>query len=250
MIRGLYAAASGMMSQLMQQDIVANNMANVNTSGFKRTAASFQAVADMALNRITHHQSQPVGHLASQNQLHRSSFDWSPGSIQQTGNPLDVALQGNGFFAVTDTTGNTSYTRNGAFSVSPDGTLITQDGHTVQSEAGPITVPSGAGSIQIDKNGILSANGQQVGRLKRVTFDNLQAMQPVGNSRYTTTQPEKPAQQASVVQGALERTNVNVMSEMLHSMTAVRTYETLQKTLQAHSDLLKKAVTEVGRIKG
>jgi flagellar basal-body rod protein FlgF len=251
MIRGLYTAASGMLSQLMHQDMVANNIANINTSGFKRTGASFQAMADMALERFSKGEgSKPVGHLATQSQVYQSTFDWTPGSVQQTGNPLDVALQGNGFMAVTNAQGQTSYTRSGALTLAADGTLSTQDGHTVQGENGPIVLPPNASAIQIDKNGTVSAGNQPVGRIKLVTFANLQAMQPQGNNRYTTTQPEQPPTKLTMVQGALERTNVNMVSEMLHSMTAVRTYETLQKTLQAHSDMLKKAVTEVGRVKG
>ena len=249
MIRGLYTAASGMVSQLINQDIVANNIANVNTVGFKRTGASFQNFASLMLDKKLGNQSQQVGELAIQNKLYQSSFDWSPGSVQQTGNTLDVALQGDGFFHVKGEDGQDYYTRNGAFRLSADGTLVTQDGKTVQSDGGPLQLPPEAQTIQIDKNGQLSVNSQPVGRIKLVTFGNLQALQAAGSNLYTTQQPEQPAEKATLIQGALERTNVNVVSELLHNMSGLRAYETLQKTFQAHSDLLKKAVTEVGRIR-
>jgi flagellar basal-body rod protein FlgF len=247
MIRGLYTAASGMVSQLINQDIVANNIANVNTVGFKRTGASFQSFANLMLNN--QHAQQPVGELASQNKLYQSAYDWSPGSVQQTGNPLDVALQGKGFFHVKDEAGQSYYTRNGAFQLSADGYLVTQDGKQVQSDSGPIQLPADAQTIQLDKVGQLSVNGQPVARLQLVTFDNLQALEAKGNNVYQTNQAEIPALGTTLIQGAIERTNVNVVSELLHNMTGLRAYETLQKTFQAHSDLLKKAVTEVGRVR-
>jgi flagellar basal-body rod protein FlgF len=249
MIRGLYTAASGMVSQLINQDIVANNIANVNTVGFKRTGASFQSFGNLLLDKKLGAQSQAVGQLASQNKLYQSSFDWSPGSVQQTGNTLDVAIQGDGFFHVKGDDGQSYYTRNGAFRLSGDGTLVTQDGKTLQSDGGPIQIPPEAQAIQIDKSGQVSVNGQPVGRIQLVSFANPQAMQAAGSNLYTTQQPEQPADKSTLIQGAIERTNVNVVSELLHNMSGLRAYETLQKTFQAHSDLLKKAVTEVGRIR-
>jgi flagellar basal-body rod protein FlgF len=250
MSRGLYTAAAGMLSQLVLQDTVANNIANVNTVGFKRTGVSFEGFSPLLLSRYQQDLKQSVGNLIVGNQVHQTAIDWTPGSVQQTGNPYDVAIQGEGFFVVKTPDGKESYTRNGSFTRSAQGFLVTQTGDQLLGENNtPINIPQSSSQLQIDKAGTILVDGQRIDRLKLVTFDKLNAMQSLGEHHFNTTQAPKPATAATMIQGAVERPNVNIVSEMLHNMTGMRIYETLQKAVQVQSETLKKAVTEVGRVR-
>jgi flagellar basal-body rod protein FlgF len=250
MIRGIYSAASGMMSMELMQDINANNMANINTPGYKNVSNNFQAFKSALLTAVSKQDNKDLGHIALGNQVLNTFVDFSQGDLSETGNPLDLGLQGDGFFAVKDTkTGETQYTRAGNFVRDGEGYLTTVDNKRVQGTSGDILVPGNAFKIEFRNKGEVFVNNQPVNTLKLVQFEHPEKLERLGNSVYRaeTEQPQPADGTLIVEQGHLERSNANVISEMVNSITGFRTYEILQKSIQMQNETLGKSVNEVGK---
>lgn len=241
MIRGLYVAAEGMAARQKAQDAIANNLANLNTTGFKADRPVFETVYERQLYRVQGAQAQPIGPLSSGAILRELYTDWQPGALITTGNPLDAAIDGAGFFAIQTPQG-VRYTRNGAFQLSADGTLITREGNPVLGVANqPIRVPPNA-PVHLGEDGSVLANGVRVGQLLIVQGDLLKtpegdfagAAQPVPNPR--------------IAAGTLESSNVNMVREMVTMIELIRAYETHQKAILAHDETLGRAINELPKI--
>lgn len=241
MIRGLYVAAEGMAARQKAQDAIANNLANLNTTGFKADRPAFEAVYERQLYRVQGTRSQPIGALSAGAILRELYTDLQQGALTTTGNPLDVAIDGAGFFAVQTAQG-IRYTRNGAFQRNADGMLTTRAGDPVLGEGNqPIRVPPNA-TVHIGEDGAVLANGTRVGRLlivqgdlaKAPDGDFIGAAQPVANPR--------------VVAGALEASNVNMVREMVTMIELIRAYETHQKIIHAHDSTLERAINELPKV--
>ena len=180
MIRGLYTGASGMLAEMTRTDIISNNLANVNTSGFKKDRAIFRAFPEMNIHRIDDPVSvgldrvidpRPfIGLMGTGVMVDEVNTDFSQGTVNTTSNSLDVALKGEGFFEV-QTPDGISYTRDGSFSVSRDGYLITKDGYFVLGENGQVLLPY-EGDIVINQLGEVAVGGQFVDRLRVVRFED------------------------------------------------------------------------------
>jgi flagellar basal-body rod protein FlgF len=202
-------------------DIVANNVANASTAGFKREGIEF----DTLLTR-------PSTDESIEFVVDRATYrDTSNGPINMTGNPLDFAIQGAGYFPVQTSQG-IRYTRAGTFQLNTDGAIVDLDGDELLAEGDqPITIPSTATQINISGDGFVTArvdNGAglaELGKLKLVKFENEQALQQVGHGLYTTSQDPTPADTSSIVQGALEQSNVQPVVEITQMIQIMRSYE-------------------------
>ena len=201
---GYYAACAGLAAQVQALDLIAHNLANLGTTGYRAEQATFRSL-------LAGGGSVPVNPLnAAVNDfgvLAGSRIDRTAGSLTATGNPLDLGIAGGGFFAVQSAKGLV-YTRNGSFHVTPAGQLVTGQGDPVLGEQGPVTMPSGAVSVSAD--GTVSVDGSVVVKLRLVEFAPLTNLSPVGDSLYAAPDGSAlPAASSSIRQGMLEDSNVN-----------------------------------------
>lgn len=250
MLKGIYSAAAGMSSQMIMTDIGANNLANVNTAGFKEIKTDFKTFGEMLVKRIGNNQQVKLGNFAHGSQVLASVTDFTQGDLIQTGNPLDMGLKGDGFFSVR-VLGNDAvvYTRCGSFTRDNEGFITTINGDRLQGYNGDILIPRNAKKITISKSGEIIADDKIIDTLKIAQFKNNQELKRIGASYYKIlAQPENDVTGVTVEQGSLERSNANVITEMVNSMTGLRIYETLQKSIQMQNETLGKAVNDVGRV--
>ncbi len=272
MIRGLYAAASGMITETKRTDTIANNLANADTNGFKRDVAVNKEFEPMLLRRI--HDSDPrmevtsfkqfslgskhpkVGTLGTGACIAEIAIDREQGAIKTTGNPLDVAISGEGFFGVQTDQG-VRYTRDGAFFRSSTGQLQNMKGQPVLNVQGrPITIPENAASISIGAKGEIYASTpgeegfQQISQLMLVSFGpDRKAILKQGDNLWNPQVGAVPQPATGTVeQGCLEASNVNVVSDMVELINNYRVYEAGAKAVVTQDTLLDKAVNEVGRL--
>lgn len=226
-----------------QMDVVANNLANINTTGFKAESILFDNY-QMPLARD--------GDLPWADQMLEFTEDWAtlhdlaPGTVVDTGNPFDLALSGEGFFAVETPEGE-RWTRAGAFQLDPSGTLVTTDGNPVLTDLGPIRFEPGDTDITIASNGAVMTSQGGKGRLRIVEFDDPQALERVGANLFAGGEPI-PAIDTRVTQGAIEKSNVSGISEMTEMIRVTRAYETLASIMQRQDDVRRSAVSRLGDI--
>lgn len=238
MIRGISYAASAMVARARQQDVTANNMANAGTSGFKRQS--------LFLRRLTE-ASIPADKPWLQPYDSGLYTDFSQGPIESTGNPFDLAIEGEGFFKVITPNGEL-YTRNGSFTKSATGELVTSNGYAVSSEGGAITLP--VGDMYVNGTGEVSVNGEIVGVIQIVRFKNPQLLNAVGQTYYQTTEPPEPDTTSRLRQRYLERANLDPVTEMVNMITSFRYFETAQKAVQIQDETLGRAVNQIGKVQG
>ena len=239
MFKGIYVAMSGAVLRSQELDGVANNLANLNTTGYKKTTFSSQLYP--MLQDIPQKTEAVYPEARAMTYFGEYYIDKSEGSIKTTGNTLDLALKGDGFFAV-ENRGQINYTRNGSFSMDRDGNLVTSDGAKVVDTGNkPINIR--AGVVTIDANGNVNANGNAAGKLKLVKLNNTEL---IGGSLYSGTEAGDPG--AEVVQGALEMSNINPITELTGMISALRGYDMAQKVIQGFNDLSQRTVTEIGKV--
>jgi len=251
----LWAAKTGLDAQQTRMTVTANNLANVNTNGFKKGRAVFE---DLLYQNVK----QPGGNT-SQDTLAPSGLTlgtgvkvvatertYTEGSLLQTGNSLDLAVQGRGFFQILLPDGTLGYTRDGAFQMSPQGQLVTSSGYVVQPG---ISIPQGAQNVTIGQDGVVSVQqaGQsaptQVGTLQLVDFINPAGLQPRGENILTETAASGPAQTGTpglnglgtLSSGALESSNVNVVEELVNMIETQRAYEMNSKAISTTDQMLQ-----------
>lgn len=253
MLRGLYTAASGMLVNMISTEIGANNLANVSTVGFKKSAVNFQNFPELLLRQINDQGTKNIGSISTGSRMLTAFPQFTQGTLVQTGNPLDVGIQGDGFFTVKTLSGETAYTRNGVFTINQDGYLATLDGQLVQGSGGDIQIPPNS-QITINEKGTVLANNQPIGSLDIAQFKDNKQLQKAGDNLFklpqgVEVQPPDSPKPFTVHQGQIEHSNTNVVEELVSSITGMRLYEALQKNIQAHNETLGKAVNEVGRFK-
>lgn len=244
MLRGIYTAASGMLVQSTNTDVISNNLANVDTPGYHRQAAHVRAFPDMLLSRIHQGQQETIGRLGTGAAIDGGRFSFHPGRIHNTANPLDVALVGHGFFSVNTPEGP-RYTRDGRFLLNDNGWLVDLNGNQVRGENGPIHV--GDGQVEINSRGEIWVDGQMADRLLMVEFTDREGLRRVGSSLYEATEDVGDIFRfnGTVAQGSVEMSNVEVVREMVRMIEVHRAYEANQKVVQAHDETLGKAVNEI-----
>lgn len=254
-MRALDIAGTGMQAQQTNVEVISNNIANQTTTGFKRRRAEFQDLIYQNLRRAGASSSDSGSVVPSGAQvglgvktaaIYRIT---EQGNLQQTSNSLDLAVQGNGYFQVTLPSGDTAYTRDGTFALSPDGTIVTADGYVVQPG---ITVPSnaksvtinGAGQVQITTDG--STSSTTVGQLQLAVFPNEAGLDAQGSNLFVQTSASGNAVQGtpaapgfgSVQQGFVETSNVNVVTEITDLITAQRAYEMNSRVITTSDQML------------
>lgn len=250
MLKGIYSAASGMVAEAIRTDTIANNLANVNTTGYKKDIAVNQSFGDLLLTKLESQESPvQVGGVGTGVFVAGVLPTFDNGSFRDTGNPLDVAIEGDGFLAIQTPQGE-RYTRDGALAFDANGYLVDRNGHQVLGENGPIQKPgNNVKNFIINANGEVYADKTRLDRLKVVEFQDKSVLQKEGNSLWiASSQGEDLGQRTRVRQGALEMSNVNTISEMVNLITATRAYETNQKMIQTQDASLDKAVNDVGRV--
>jgi flagellar basal-body rod protein FlgF len=224
-------------------DVIANNVANVNTSGFKREGVAFASYLT---------QSAP-GQTLSFVADGATYRDTRTGSIDSTGNPLDLAIQGKGYFEV-QTPDGIRYTRGGSFQLDNQGQITDHNGNPVLNDGGqPITLPDTVTDINISSDGFVSARVDnnpalaQLGKIAVVQFDNELALQPEGGGLLATDQPPAPAAEGSIVQGALEQSNVAPVNEMTQMITIQRAYESACNLISQENQRLDDALAKLSK---
>ncbi len=244
MVKGLYTASEGMKANLRKQEIHSNNLANVNTTGFKKSELFTRAYLDYVNNDIN----QPF--VNDEHTIDEVVVDFTPGPLVSTGNNLDVAVDGKAFFSVLSNDGAVSYTRNGAFTIDVDGHLSTLTGDKLIGETGrPIEV--NGKSVLIADDGNVIVDGNTINRLRMVEFDEPYNLIKKGSHLYApsdTTEIRSP-ETVKLRQGHLEGANVNTVESMVKMIASFRNYEADERALQASDQTLNKAVNEVGRIR-
>jgi flagellar basal-body rod protein FlgG len=250
----MYAATSGALVAQSAVDTIANNLANVNTAGFKRTLLQVQAQPSTQLYRFqtgpgNAPAQQPIGALGSGAEVYDTPADFAQGAIASTGNDLDVALSGPGFFTTRDGNGVLGYTRNGEFSLDQNGTLTAQNGDKVLDANGsPIVLPA-TGKAIIDRSGAITVDGQTVGQLGLTEFTNLTALRPQGANRFVVSgnAGARPATNTTALQGSIEKSNADVVRSMVDLIANERWFEANQKSIQTQDTAVAQAVQTVGR---
>jgi len=254
MIRGIYAAASSMVSNFRRQQVVANNVANASTTGYKQDMAIPTDFPKMLImggsgsRRGMDSLFDAIGGLGSGMDLSEVLLDLSQGDFTETGNALDLAINGAGFFAVQTLLGQ-QYTRDGTFFRDASGHLARADGGLLLGEDGPIQ--ANGGEILIDGDGTVTVDGEVAGRIRLVDFGPQDKLVKVGNNYVVPESPdaqERPAEAAAINQGFLERSNVDLTRAMVEMMSAMRSYEASQKMILLQDQALDRAVNEVGRV--
>lgn len=250
MIRGIYTASAGLATVQLRLGVVSNNVANMTTPGYKqdRLPEEFGKALDLAKFAVDS-SGNPVGTLALGPKVGVSQLDLAAGPVQETANPLDLALAGGGFFAVQRPDGSTAYTRDGGFHTDASGTLLARDGSQVLSTTNqPIVIPSGA-DVAVAADGTVLATGTSVGQLQIADFAAGSQLTKVGNGLFVPQAGAAPttAAGAQVYQGYLEGSNVDLNESMVATMNLVRAYEANQKLLQMQDQTLRSAVNDVGK---
>jgi flagellar basal-body rod protein FlgG len=240
MIKGLYTSASGMIPHLKKQEATANNLANVGTAGFKKDAV------------FTHELSRAERKLAVKKSdwekpmVNDLFTDYSQGIFSKTGNPLDMGIDGEGFFTLQTADGGTYLTRSGSFTVDADGMLAFPGGAVVLGEGGPIEI--GSGQVSVAENGEIEVDGNVVGRIIPQTVADLSSLEKVGDSLFAvpegTTLIAVP--DANIRQGFLEQANVDIVREMIDMIISFRAYEANARSVQTQDKSLDHLFGRVG----
>jgi flagellar basal-body rod protein FlgF len=249
MTRGVYTAASGMLACQAAQDTIAQNLANAGTTGYKEDLPSFESFQAALATRLSPEDAASIGTLGSGGGLKEEKTNFAPGSLQQSGNPLDVAMTGDAAL-VLQTPAGIRLTRDGSLSLDAQGTLVEASGGAVVlgDNNRPIQIPAKTKSIVISPDGSVSADGNNVGRLRLAGLSNADSPIKVGDNEYTVATLRPAAPTATVQQGFLEASNVSVVKEMVSMMTIQRAYETNQKMMQAEDDATDKSVNQVTKV--
>lgn len=264
MVKGLYTAYTGMVVEQKRMDILTNNLANADTNGYKKEGSTAVSFGDQLAIKIKDTSSyglpRNLGGITFGAKIGETYHDWDIGNFTVTDSPYDFALEDKGFFAIsyTNKAGETSvkYTRDGAFSVNTDGYLVTKDGDFVLNQTGAMNSNPNE-RIRIDPNqsftvnefGQIEQNDQIVGTIGVIDVEDYSYLQEFGENMYDLVDGGTIIDtDTKVSQGTLEKSNVNVVSEMVEMITLTRAYESNQKVIQTIDGTLDKAVNQVGRI--
>lgn len=251
MIKGIYTAASGMMLGMSRQDALANNLANVNTGGYKKDVVVSSAFPGMLISRIENQNGEgtatrtPIGNLNSGACIGQIFTDQSKGNLKRTENPLDLALGSESYF-VMDTPDGERFTRNGEFKLGPEGLLTDAAGNAVLDiNDENIYIED---QFTVDKQGNITVNGEYLTTLKIAAFEDSGSLRKVGYNLMESTAEYTQDENPEVLQNYIETSNVNAVKEMVELIKATRSYESLQKVIQAEDETLGTAIQQVGAV--
>lgn len=240
MENSLYVGISRQVVLRNAMDMVANNVANMSTPGYRTQNPVFKEYI-----------SEPKGDKEKLSMVYDYG-QWqttTPGTATFTGGTYDVALSGPGFMGVTTPTGETMYTRAGNFATNSQNQLVTSAGYTVAGSGGAITIPAGARDIKITQDGTVTADGNSVGQLMIMEFDNLQQLRPEGNGLYSST-AGRPATETTVRQGMVEGSNVSPVMEMTRMIEILREFQSTQKMINSEDERQRGAIQKLANVSG
>ncbi len=278
MIRGLYTGASGMLSNTIKMDVIANNLANVNTTGYKDDVVIFKAFPEMLIRRLnddgvvkfplgSYDKMPVVGKIGTGVEVNEVFTDFKQGSLKQTGNKLDFAIEGEGFFVV-ETERGIRYTRDGNFFIDKDNYLVTKEGYKVLGENGYIKIQYN--NFMVNEKGEIIVNQSLlnkkvtserenawdnpvvINKFKIVTFRELRELKKEGVNLYYATEysgpPQPPKVQPIIRQGFLEQSNVNIVKEMVNMIEVQRAYEANAKSVTSHDTATGQLLSAATRV--
>ena len=253
MIRGIYTATAGMVTNVTRQQATINNLTNMTTPGYKedvtiRTSKPEMLIANPAYGSNPGSTTASLGTLGTGIMVDSIETNLSQGALKETGHYLDFAIDGTGFFTVQGADGQTYYTRNGSFVRDAQGQVVTSTGEFVLGNNGAIVLPEG--EIQALADGTLLVDGNPVDQLRLAGFADGATLEKMGNSLFRALDGALPGpdMQSTVYQGYLESANVDEVRSMVDMMSAMRAYETEQKVLSMQDQVLGMTVSELGRV--
>lgn len=240
MIVGLYTGASSMVSQGDYQAVIARNLANINTAGYKKNVAVFQSFISSTSN-----QDQTNTTTSTGSSLGTIATDFSQGMLEYTGNDLDISIKGEGFFTVKANDGSVLYTRKGQFMLSRDMKIVTPEGWYLLGAGGEIQLPQNAKNITIKGNGSITADGKEIGNIRIVKVSKLSTLESVGGCAYKVSDNvSKPEDSADfeIASRYLEKSNVNAVDEMVNMIGNMRGFQVGNKVTDSIDETLKKLI--------
>jgi flagellar basal-body rod protein FlgF len=245
MDNSLLVSLSQQLAAYRAMDVIANNLANASTPGFKREAAKFEEYVAHVRPSEDQKGPQTLSFVKDAGVMR----DLGQGELTTTGSPYDFAINGKGFFTIQTPQGM-RYTRDGHFTLNQDGVMVTADGYPVQGDGGPITVTPSDGQISVGPDGIISSilNGasNQIGKLQVVDFADERSMIKQGANLYSTSQTANPTTNASLAQGMLESSNVSPVIEISHMVEVMRAYQMTATMTNSEEDLMRQAIDKLG----
>ena len=258
MVKGLYTAYTGMINEQHRMDTMTNNLANANTNGFKKegaTSQSFDSVLAYKIKDTSQAGNLPkrIGNMSLGVKIGENYVDYSEGPLKETGNVLDLALSSNGFFTIeyTNKAGETStkYTRDGNFTMTSQGYLVTQDGDFVLGERGRRIRLDTTQDIGIDRMGNIYQDGEQVASLQITDFEDYDYLERYGENYFEPVDGARIVPtDTQVYSGYLELANISVVTEMVNMIAIQRQYDANQRVITTYDDTLDKAVNQTGRL--
>ena len=258
MLKGLYTAYTGMINEQHRMDTMTNNLANANTNGFKKeraTSQSFDSVLAYKIKDTSQAGNLPkrIGNMTLGVKIGENYVDYSEGPLKETGNALDLALSSNGFFTIeyTNKAGETStkYTRDGNFTMTAQGYLVTQDGDFVLGERGRRIRLDTTEDIGIDRMGNIYQDGELVASLQITDFEDYDYLERYGENYFEPVEGARTVEtDTQVYSGYLELANISVVTEMVNMIAIQRQYDANQRVITTYDDTLEKAVNQTGRI--
>ena len=270
MFRGIYAATSAMLVQEKMLDVVANNLANVDTSGFRGRVAVNKSFPEVLMDRVERYTivdealneelkerkffpyirgRSTIGSISMTNVLSETTMTMDRGPVQWTDNPLDIVVDNDGYLVVEDGNGNTFYTRSGHFQKNNEGQLVTHDGEYIMGDVGRITLGD-ATRVYIGEGGQIYADDELVGTLQVVNFETPTYLRQVNKSLLSETAESgaaEPAENVHIISGGLERSNVQVVTEMVRMIEANRAFEAAGRVVTIQDELSGRLFQSVGR---
>lgn len=257
MVRGLYTAYTGMSNEQKRLDVIANNLANAATVGYKQDSVTNQSFDNLLTYKIKDSSEaslfRPVGRMSLGVKLGEVYTNHNQGSLRESSSDYHLALEGKGFFALSIDSNpdgeSIRYTRNGLFTVTKDGNLVDENGYYVLGETGAISLPVDASKISIDKSGNIYADDEYIDKIKVVDFTDYNYLKKTRDTMYEAIDGAVEIDgTASINQGFSEQSNVNVVSEMVQMINITRAYEANQKIIQSVDKTLELASNSVGKV--
>lgn len=255
MIRSLYIATNSMDVQQARLNSVSNNLANIDTTGYKKNdleVGNFPQSLKLALEaKGPNGKRELLGDANLGNLITRHFVVPSQGALVDTGNSTDLGIEGKGFFTVESPDGEQLYTRDGSFNIDAEGNLLNGEGYAVLGEGGPITIDE-PGDLVVSADGTVKVGDNEIDKLQLIEFEDPTSLVPkkVGGNYFTDPEGTgQPATETKVTQGRLEKSNVDLVKEVSEMISIARIYESSQKLVQVNDELLDKAVNQVGRVK-
>lgn len=254
MLRGLYIAGSGMTERAANLDVVANNIANMQTDTFKRDRVAYSEFKQMFLNRIQNgEKTEQVGELALGSLLDTNKFtDFTQGPLVSTGDDHDLAIEGNGFVKVALPDGSTRYTRDAHWNLTSNGMLVDDRGFAILDNKGGEIVLGETGNITISDDGTISQNGKSTGKIGIFEIDDRTLLVKDGSSMYRfdgdPSMLESEAENTYLQQGYVEKPNFSPLSMVTDMIRILREYESSQKVVQVYDETINQAITKLGQV--